>query len=652
MLALATLSRLTFAPTDHPAATDDWLVSTTAVSQYPTTFSLRPAPEPYPSGSQLLTLANGLVERTFFAGADGAFCTVEYRHLLSHQTYFRAIAPEGNITLNGTALQIGGCDGQPTGHAEFFTPEVYGPQLSAADDTLLLENISHAAPAALFDWQPGRRRAPSDVAWPPTGVHVTVNFRVPDAPRFAKLRAARVSVHYEMYDGMPVLRKWVEVSHAGSSSGGGSAGGGAGGGAGDAAAAADGSDDDVQKPLVVDTLNYEMLRAPNFGPEAMTIVQQQANNPTPFDQQPRGGNPSFPGRDFSLWFLDPDYDACCDHELHVTYTLFTFLIVGYTANKQFGGPTGPGALVHPGGTPFASLSVRTVLHDSTSSERQGLGVRMMHRKLAPQLLEQPVPFMIQDITSSAAMRLAVDQASDAGYELVIVGFGAAGWCGMCFGQLDNATFRGWFKGEVGYARSKGVEVSAYTLMQHNGWGESIPTAEQTLARDGVTRGPTACFATDWHATYRQAVLDFVTETGMGGLETDGQYAFASAPVALPGGHAPPCRWLCPPPPTAGTSRSRARTSRTTTTTTASPARGTTGSRQRSTSTGGSRASAATATASTRRAPTRTASAAPTSGTTPTPTPSATCRCGSSTRWAGCTSTTRRSTGCRRRAPSA
>ena len=134
MLALATVMQLGFAPTEHPASTDDWLVSANAVSQYPTTFSLRSAPAPYPNGSQLLTLANGLVERTFFAGADGAFCTVEYRHLLSHQTYFRAIAPEGNLTLNGTALQIGGCDGQPTGHAEFFTPETYGPQLSAVDD--------------------------------------------------------------------------------------------------------------------------------------------------------------------------------------------------------------------------------------------------------------------------------------------------------------------------------------------------------------------------------------------------------------------------------------------------------------------------------------------------------------------------------------
>ena len=46
----------------------------------------------------------------------------------------------------------------------------------------------------------------------------------------------------------------------------------------------------------------------------------------------------------------------------------------------------------------------------------------------------------------------------------------------------------WFKGEVEYARSKHVEVSAYTLMQHNGWGESTPRDQQTLNRDG-SRGP-------------------------------------------------------------------------------------------------------------------------------------------------------------------
>ena len=124
--------------------------------------------------------------------------------------------------------------------------------------------------------------------------------------------------------------------------------------------------------------------------------------------------------------------------------------------------------------------------------------------------------MITDISSTAAWRTAIDQAAESGHDLVIVGFGAAGYCGLCFGQLGNATWVAWFKEQVAYAKSKGVESSAYTLMQHNGWGENTPLAEQTLSRDGKTRGPTACFATDYHAKYRQGVLDFINETGMGG----------------------------------------------------------------------------------------------------------------------------------------
>jgi hypothetical protein len=65
-----------------------------------------------------------------------------------------------------------------------------------------------------------------------------------------------------------------------------------------------------------------------------------------------------------------------------------------------------------------------------------------------------------------------------GFELVIVGYGAQGYCGMCPGQLQNASWVAWFKSNVDFARSLGVGVSAYTLMQHNGWGESVPSAEQ------------------------------------------------------------------------------------------------------------------------------------------------------------------------------
>jgi hypothetical protein len=104
-----------------------------------------------------------------------------------------------------------------------------------------------------------------------------------------------VTVHYELYDGMPVLRKWVTVNVASSGA-----------------------------PLEVSSLAYELLRSPNFSPERMTVVRQQSNNPTPDDQQVAPDrSASFPGREQQLWYQDPQYDLDNDREIHVTYTLYT-----------------------------------------------------------------------------------------------------------------------------------------------------------------------------------------------------------------------------------------------------------------------------------------------------------------------------------------
>eukprot|EP00756_Hemistasia_phaeocysticola_P051771 Hpha_TRINITY_DN26949_c0_g1::TRINITY_DN26949_c0_g1_i1::g.24849::m.24849 len=449
---------------------DDWLVNppseTARVVPTQTGFSLQ----------------NGLIERTFFA-RDGAFCTIGFRHLRSRQTFFRGISPEANITLSKRPFDIGGCLGQPETHMEFWDPDLYLTQLKRNPAALAYVNYTIAPIEELFAFTPGQRSSPTDLAWPPKGVHVVVEFAAPGAV---------VLVHYELYDKLPVLRKWVEVKNTG------------------------------QAQVTVDTLYYEFLRAPNGAPERMSVLTEQANNPAPWDGQikPQVGQ-SFPARTAQQWFFDPLYDQPNDQEIHVTYTYYTFLCIGYGVDVTFGGPTGPGVILSAGKS-FVSLSVRLVLHDSQDLERQGLALRRQARALTPQLLENPIPFMITDVSSSAAMRAAVDQAADTGHELVIIGFGAAGWCGMCPAQTQNATFIKWFSQEVQYARSKGLEVSGYTLMQMNGWGESVPSSEQTLSRTGK-RGPTACFATDFHDRYRSSLLEFISTVGMTGIETDGQY---------------------------------------------------------------------------------------------------------------------------------
>ena len=162
--------------------------------------------------------------------------------------------------------------------------------------------------------------------------------------------------------------------------------------------------------------------------------------------------------------------------------------------------------------------------DFHTGERQGLGVRETLKAIAPQLTEAPVNFMLSDLSS---LRRIVDQAAKTGHELGIIGFGADGWCAFCSEQTEDANFTDWLAGEVQYARQKNIRLSAYTLMQGNGWGmDPIPEEAKILNRDG-SRGPTACFATDWHASYRQRVLTFAAKVGFYGVETDGQFEGAS-----------------------------------------------------------------------------------------------------------------------------
>ena len=482
-----------------------------------------------------LTLSNGLLSRTFAIAP--CFATVDLELHAPPAKFFRGLSPEATLTLNGTATAIGGCNGQA--YFDFFSLE----NVNLTQPPSAFRYLSHAtyAPTAPYPWTAGQRHSPPGTAWPPKGLHLAVTLGPPQggapfngsafsqypgmgfpcagdacltgfpscntttlpgqcvwgsqaealqecakwgaclgvnchlAYPYCSARGGPVDlfaisnyvsyvrtnsslypfgdttvvIHYEIYDGLPALRKWVEVRQGAAS----------------------------PAAVVVDDLVIEQFRAPNFVPDQMSVLLVQPNNPTPFDDQVvPSPTQSFPGRTQQLWFTDPNWDQGGDAELHVPYSYYTLLSVGYDG-------AGPGAVVAPGGAPFASVSVRLIYHDSAAWERKGLGVRRVQAALAPQMLDNPTRYMITDISSNATFQLAITQAAAAGFEMVIVGYGAAGYCGMCPGQLTDAAWVAWFKSNVDFARSKGVAVSAYTLMQVSG--------SSSLARAAATLSPPA-----------------------------------------------------------------------------------------------------------------------------------------------------------------
>ena len=217
-----------------------------------------------------LRLTNGLVERTFATQPDGYFCTTDLRR--GDRSFFRALAPEANLTINGQRYNIGGCLGQPDNRYEFWYAERW--PLSKDPAAFAYRNYTLSKPSKSFEWR-ARSGAPS-IPWPPRGLRLTIEFA------HAALPNLRVFVHYEMYDNIPAYRKLVSIRNDGS------------------------------ETVTVSSLIVELFRAQNWGPQRITaLAEHWTNAPVPNDQQVPAVPDSLLRESPRFWYPDPSYDQCC-----------------------------------------------------------------------------------------------------------------------------------------------------------------------------------------------------------------------------------------------------------------------------------------------------------------------------------------------------
>ena len=76
-----------------------------------------------------LKLTNGLIERSFATQPDGYFCTTDLRR--GERSFFRALSPEANLTVNGHRYNIGGGLGPPDNRYEVWYAEQHLPIVNA-----------------------------------------------------------------------------------------------------------------------------------------------------------------------------------------------------------------------------------------------------------------------------------------------------------------------------------------------------------------------------------------------------------------------------------------------------------------------------------------------------------------------------------------
>ena len=271
--------------------------------------------------------------------------------------------------------------------------------------------------------------------------------------------AIRICVHYELYKGIPVLSKWVTVRNEG------------------------------QKPIQLDALNCEILAINEEEKHRLHVESDYA----------------FSGMETTQWGPDADYKTQVDYH----YQMPLLMTSHY--------PLGPGVLLQPGET-FRSFRTFEILHDTDDRERKGLAHRKMYRTVAPQVTENPILMHVRSAESDA-LCLAIDQCAEVGFEMVIMTFGS----GFDI-ESEDVEYIAVMKELTDYAHSKGIQLGGYTLMcASRNVGDDFNCIDPDTGQPGSRFGQSACLASRWADGYFQRVLNFMDETGMDVIETDGPY---------------------------------------------------------------------------------------------------------------------------------
>ena len=413
-----------------------------------------------------LYLDNGLVRRTFRLTPDAA--TVAFDDLTTGQSLLRAIRPEASVMLNSIDLAVGGLTGQPN-HA-FLLPEWLEEMES---DPGRFHYLSHEVgeTTARMQWKQVRHHAPG-ATWPPPGVHLRFDY---GAPTWAPDGVA-LSVHYELYDGVPVLSKWIEIVNN----------------------------------------SDESWRIGGFTAERLAIVEEESwvelgegvSYPTPSalhvetDFSFGGMTPLNASGAAVQWQPDPEYSS------QVNYQRATPCLLEVSPRL------GPEHELAPGGT-FESFRVFELVHDSSDRERRGLALRRMYRTIAPWVTENPLMHHMR-VSDADAVRGAIEQAAQVGFEMLILSFGS----GFDIESEDPDDIALW-KELADHASEHGIELGGYSLLA----SRSIGPDDDVVMQSGKTPrfGHSPCLGSVWGERYFEKLYAFFEATGFALLEHDGNY---------------------------------------------------------------------------------------------------------------------------------
>jgi len=419
-----------------------------------------------------LKITNGLIERTFRIRPN--FSTVGINNLVTGQSYIRAVRPEAAIVVNGERYAVGGFVGQPI--QNYLLDEWIDTMRS---DARAFQYVKHTLGdiKPRMDWKVRKEWIADDVRWPPRGKELVVEFRAGEASRVPSIRHVAVMVHYEIYDGLPLICKWITVeNHA-------------------------------AHDIMLDRCISEIVAAV----EGESTVEDQATWELPnlfieTDYAFGGMVGRNANKSVVHWKSDSTYTS------QVNYALTTPCLL------EIHPPLGPAQVIKAGET-FESIRAWELFYDSSDKERKGLANRRMYRTIAPWVTENPVLMHVRK-ADPEAVKLAVDQCADVGFELIIMTFGS----GFDLEKGDPTYYRK-VKELTDYAHRKGISLGGYSLLASRSISEKDDVINPATGKPGgfATFGNSPCLGSEWAKDYFGKIAEMVEQAGLDVIEHDGSY---------------------------------------------------------------------------------------------------------------------------------
>ena len=411
-----------------------------------------------PDGMGIM-MTNGLISREF--RVSPGLSTINISNLMTGDSMLRTACSEGTLTIDGKDYPLGGLSGVE--ERGYMLPEWI-------DGMRPLENSFRVVDWTVTDLKPrmewNRKRWALVKEWNPTGKELTITLEGP-----GDLKGVKVDLHYEIYDGAPIIGKWLIVRN------------------------------ETGRAIMLDKFTLEELAFVEYESDVDHVPASSAGSihvESDWAQVSCGT---------TFWGTDPKYTS------QVNYGLQTQCFL--TVKLPNDGP----AQEIPSGERFESFRNWLMPFDSQERERKGLFLRHFKRILAPWTTENPI-FLHLTSTKLEDVKTAIEQCVETGYEMIILSFGSG--LDMEDESEENISK---FKEYVDLAHSKGIEIGGYSLLASRWISDEVDVINpRTGKRGGMTFGSSPCLSSEWGHEYFRKIQSFFEKTGMDVFEHDGSYS--------------------------------------------------------------------------------------------------------------------------------